>query len=126
MLFGIGFAISAVFVYFTMYRNRDLPAFWPQGKVKEKIAHSTRANENDSCYYSCLGWDEVQLKSAINEGEVHFRKSDPRDEPCSKYMIEVQNPKLNKIFVRISSCDSTFSVVNVFADDAQKQLCECK
>lgn len=127
MLFGFGFAFSSIFVYFFMYRNRELPAFWPEGKVKEKIFKSQRATLADSCYYQCLGWDEAQLKKAVNEGDVHFRKSDPRDKPCSKYMIEVETPSLKNVFVRISSCDSTFTLLNVIStDDNKTSLCNCQ
>lgn len=126
MLFGFGFIFSSIFVYFFMYRNRELPAFWPNGKVKEKIEHSTRISNNDSCYYQCLGWTEAELKKAIGEGDVHFRKSRPRHKPCAEYMIEVENPTLKTVFLNVSSCDSTFSILSVHADDAQRMVCECK
>lgn len=113
MLFGTGFAISGIFVYFFMYKNRNLPAFWPAGKVKEKIAHSKRISDADSCYYNALGWDETQLKAAIMAGDVHFRSSKPRQKPCSEYNIEVDNPKLRSVMLSIRSCDSTFSILNV-------------
>jgi hypothetical protein len=127
MLFVFGFLFSSIFVYFFMYQNRDLPAFWPEGKVIEKINKSNRISDADSCYYGCLGWDETQLKAAINEGDVYFSKSKPRNKPCSEYIIEVENPLLKTVRLNISSCDSTFAVLGVFsADDAQRNLCECK
>lgn len=125
-LFGFGFAISSVFVYFFMYKNRDLPAFWPSGKVKEKIEMSARASLEDSCQYTCLGWDESRLKDAIIEGDVHFRKSKPRNKPCPEYIIEVAHPKFEQIFLNISSCDSTFSVLDVYNDtEVKSSLCPC-
>lgn len=128
MLFGLGFAISSVFVYFFMYRNRTLPAFWPAGKVKEKIDHSKRISNADSCYFACLGWDEALLKAAVNDGDVYFSKSKPRQKPCSQYVIEVENPKLKTVWLNIQSCDSTFAISNVYApEDMTTDLCgECK
>lgn len=126
MLFGLGFAISSVFVYFFMYRNRNLPAFWPSGKVKEKIDASTRISDADSCYYACLGWTEAELKAAINDGDVYFSKSKPRLKPCSQYIIEVENPRLKTLWIDIQSCDSTFAVSAVHpAEDLTKNLCPC-
>jgi len=128
MLFGLGFAISSVFVYFFMYRNRTLPAFWPSGKVKEKIDHSKRISDADSCRFACLGWDEAQLKTAINDGDVYFSKSKPRQKPCSQYIIEVENPKLKTVWLNIQSCDSTYSILNVYApEEMTKDICaECR
>lgn len=127
MLFGLGFAISSVFVYFFMYRNRNLPAFWPSGKVKEKIEQSTRISNADSCYYSCLGWNEAQLKAAIMEGDVYFNKSKPRQRPCSEYVIEVENPNINTVWLNIQSCDSTFAILGVQEpQDNGRKFCECK
>ena len=128
MLFGLGFAISGIFVYFFMYQNRSLPAFWPAGKVKEKIGKSTRISNADSCYYACLGWDETQLKAAIDDGDIHFNKSKPGQDPCWQYIIEVENPKLKTVWLNVQSCDSTFAISNVYApDDMTKSACgECK
>lgn len=125
-LFAIGFAISSVFVYFFMYKNRDLPAFWPSGKVKEKIIQSKRISEADSCYYKCLNWNEVELKAAIETGGVNFNKSKPRKTPCSEYRIDVIHPKLNEIMLNIQSCDSTFALLAVTdIKDFSKSHCNC-
>lgn len=127
MLFGLGFAISSVFVYFFMYRNRNLPAFWPSGKVKEKIDQSTRISNADSCYYACLGWTEEELKAAINDGSVHFRKSKPREQPCSQYIIEVEDKSKQAVWLDIQSCDSTFAISEVYANEGlDKKMCGCK
>lgn len=126
MLFGFGFAVSAIFVYFFMYSNRDLPAFWPSGKVKEKIEHSQRISTADSCYYGCLGWTETELKLAINNGDVYFSKSKPRQKPCSEYIIEVENPTLKKAWLNIRSCDSTFAILDVYTTkELSQKFCEC-
>lgn len=127
MLFGIGFAISSVFVYFFMYANRDLPAFWPAGKVKEKIQKSTRASEADSCYYRCLGWNEEELKKSLDDGKVYFSKSKPRIKPCPEYLIGLKNPTLGSVRVNIQSCDSTFTLRDVLDDsEEKKKLCDCR
>lgn len=126
MLFGLGFAISSVFVYFFMYRNRNLPAFWPSGKVKEKIDNSTRISNADSCYYNCLGWTEAELKTAINEGSVHFRKSKPREQPCSRYIIEVEDKAQQPVWLNIRSCDSTFAVTDAYRnEELTTKACNC-
>lgn len=126
MLFGLGFAISSVFVYFFMYRNRSLPAFWPAGKVKEKIEKSTRISDADECYYQCLGLNEAQLKASISQGEVHFRKSKPRQQPCSQYIIEAKDKADQTVWLDIQSCDSTFAVSNAYRDeDLKTKACNC-
>ncbi len=126
-LFGIGFTVSSIFVYFFMYANRDLPAFWPAGKVKEKIRKSARTSAADSCYFSCLGWSEEELKKAIDGGEVYFGKSKPRTKPCPEYLIGVQNPALGAVRVNIRSCDSTYTLLEVFDDSEEKKTkCACK
>jgi hypothetical protein len=125
-LFGIGFTVSSIFVYFFMYANRDLPAFWPAGKVKEKIGKSMREDKSDSCYYSCLNWDEAELKKAVDEGEVYFSRSKPRTKPCPEYQIGVKNPTLGAVRVNIRSCDSSFTLLDVFEDaEEEKELCLC-
>lgn len=104
-----------------------MPAFWPQGKVKEKIEKSARISNADSCYFDCLGWTETELKVAINKGEVHFSKSKPRQQPCPEYIIEVENPVQKTVWLNVRSCDSTFAVLNVYgSEDLEKKMCECK
>jgi hypothetical protein len=126
-LFGIGFTISSIFVYFFMYKNRNLPAFWPEGRVLEKIQQSSRASESDSCFYACLGWNEEELKKALDKGSVYFSKSKPRTKPCPEYIIGVPHPTLGSVRLDIQSCDSTYAVLNVFEDsDTKKKICTCK
>ncbi len=125
-LFGIGFTISSIFVYFFMYKNRNLPAFWPEGRVLEKIKKSSRISESDSCFFTCLGWKEQELKDALDKGSVYFGKSRPRTKPCPEYHISVPNPAFGSVRLDIQSCDSTFAILNVFEDsDDKKQICNC-
>ena len=115
--FFIGLSLGAIAVFF----------FWKQKKVtfdygmdartlktiriREKIyspeaQHTLNINQLDS----------VAINYILNNGDVNFGKSEQREKPCAKYMIE-GDYKGKSIDLWIIRCDSTSTIQKVFINN---------
>jgi hypothetical protein len=121
-----GVIIGTVFVYFTMYKNRDLPSFWPAGKVKESIINSTVSwEESTLCPKTFVGINDEVFESLIKNGKVRFNQSEPRRKPHPIYHIESVDKYAGKLIFKIELADSTSSVRSIeYADENKTFDCQ--
>lgn len=128
MFYLFGLVVGMVLVYLFFGQRTNLPAVWPEGKVKEKISRSTLVRDSlSSCLLNCIHVDDLRLKDMIVAGDVNFRESTVRDVPHPVYAIDVKIPSGASARLTIESADSTFSLLSVNSVlTADSSFCNCK
>jgi hypothetical protein len=128
-LYLVGVGLGFLLVYFMLINNRDRDfAKWlPERRVKENIETSKAIlfSENSECLLKCIN-DNVEISdslliNSINNSNINFKESNPRDTLCPEYYFE--NLELNKTLFNIllSTCDSTTTILKVFT----AKECDC-
>ncbi len=125
-LYLVGVMLGTIFVYFTLLRNREFPAFWPAGIVKESIIKSTVTWEEPTlCAKGIVGVNEDVFKDLITNGKVRFNRSEPRRKPYPIYHIETTDKYAGKLILHIELANSTSTVKSlVYADESKSFNCE--
>ncbi len=121
-LFGVILGSFAVYFYFG---DRDLPAVWPKGKVREQIIKAEPADSLTRCAIQHFGMDADSFKNWIKDANVNFSDSYPRETPCPIYSIEGKL-QLKETRLYIQSCDSTFAIqkAEFLPDLTQIEFCK--
>jgi len=104
--------MGTILSYFLLFKGRKFPAFWPKGKVLERIQISKyQSSARSDSILRCLKLDTSFVDKNISHAEVYFSKSLPRKKPCPTYALRL-SPKSNCLIL-VESCDSTFQCVDV-------------
>lgn len=103
-----GVLLGFVLVYF-YFGDRELPAVWPKGKVREQIIKSSPGDSLTYCSIRQFGFDTLTFKSWIKEADVKFGDSSPREKPCPIYALEgILGEQKTRLYIQ--SCPDTFSI----------------
>lgn len=119
-----GVVLGFIAVYF-FFGDRDLPAVWPKGKVREQIINAKPADSLTICAIKHFGMEEDVFKKWVKEADVNFSDSYPRETPCPIYAIEGKL-QLKDTRVFIQSCDSTFAITKAELIPALTPIEFCK
>ena len=100
--YGFGVGIGCLFVYALLIRDREFPAWTPEGRVLEELTM-------DTIFISPkleLNFSDSALRSKVKNSDVLFRKSIVRGEPCREYQLDSKKERM-----RVSICDSIRTLV---------------
>lgn len=125
----VGIGLGSFLVWALWLRNRDVPEFWPEGMVKDKIFKSTMdSNATNQCYIKCLQTNDSLVRTIIKKGDVKFSISKTRRKPAPVYAIDTRSLSGEKVRWWIESKDSTYNIFKV--DDlpgtTKNHICDCK
>jgi hypothetical protein len=125
-IFGIG--LGSVLVWALWLRNRDVPSFWPEGMVRDKIVQSTlEPNDTNACFLKCMATTDSLLRNSIKKGDVKFSISKTRRKPAPVYAIDTKTLSGEKTRWWIESKDSTYNIFKI--DDlpgtTKNHICDC-
>jgi hypothetical protein len=128
LAYGFGIGLGSFLVWALWLRNRDVPNFWPEGMVKEKITDaSLEINTTNECYLKCFGINDSLLRKEIGKGDVKFSISKTRRKPAPVYAIDTRTNTGEKVRWWIESKDSTYNIFRI--DDlpgtTKNHLCDC-
>jgi len=124
-IFGIG--LGTVLVWALWLRNRDVPSFWPEGMVKDKLMGSTiEVNDLNACYLTCLGTSDSLLKIQFKKGDVQFPPV--KREPFPVYKILTTTTTGEKTRLYVESKDSTYNILKLedLPGTTKNHICDCK
>ncbi len=127
-LYGIGFLIGCVIVYFTLLRGVNRTYWLPANRVKEQVDKSTfKFSEHAKCILACKQITEEEVRDVLKNGEVNFSESDTRGVPCPSYAIEgsSHNKKL-RVLLTVFERDSTAEITTAMNMEAGKDTCKCR
>jgi hypothetical protein len=125
----LGIGLGSVLVWALWLRNRDVPSFWPEGMVRDKIVEATlEPNDTNACFLTCLATTDSLVRNAIKKGDVKFSISKTRRKPAPVYAIDTKSLSGEKIRWWIESKDSTYNIFKI--DDlpgtTKNHICDCK
>jgi len=100
--FGFGVGMGCLLVYALLIRDRDLPAWLPEGRVLEQIT-SGPMNVAPDVH---LGFADSLLLDRIQGCEVLFRESVVRDTPCKEYQLQSEWERM-----RFRICNDTVELI---------------
>lgn len=124
LFYIIGVFFGFIVVYF-FFGDRNLPAVWPKGKVREQIILAQPADSLTLCAIKHFGMDTASFKKWVKDADVNFQDSYPREKPCPVYAIEGKlSLKETRLFIQ--SCDSTFSIQKAEELPSLKAIEFCK
>src|SRR5688572_5579172 len=124
--YGLGIGIGIFLVWALWLRNRDVPNFWPEGMVKDKIMRSTiEPNEVNVCYLECISTTDSLLRLSIKKGDVRFPPV--KREPYPVYAIDTKTDKNEKIRWWVESRDTTYNIYKMedLPGTAINHSCQC-
>lgn len=127
-LYGAGFLIGCVLVYFILLRGKNRTYWLPKNRVKEQVDKSTfKFSEHARCILACKQISEEEVRDVLKNGEVNFSESDTRGVPCPSYAIEgsSHNKKL-RVLLTVFERDSTAEITTAMNLEAGKDTCKCK
>ena len=100
--FAFGLGMGCILVYILLIRNREFPAWTPEGRVLEELTMDTIFISPDLNFQIT---DSV-LRSKVKHSEVLFRESIVRNKPCREYQLDSKQERM-----RVSICDSIRTLV---------------
>jgi hypothetical protein len=106
-LYGIGFAIGIVLVFFFLGGKKASCNWLPNDRIlniisQKKIMLSKDVKE----ILVTTGTDSLEIMQILNRGEIDFSKSQVKNDPCRNYWIEGPGD-LKELVITVELCDST-------------------
>jgi len=112
-LYGFGFAIGLVLVFFFLGGKRASCNWLPNDRILNIIGQKQVSYSRE--VWSGLpeiGADSTDIASILRTGDVDFSKSQVKNEPCRSYWIE-GTEKQNNLYITVEVCDSIALVKTV-------------
>lgn len=112
-LFGFGFVIGLVLVFFFLGGKKASCNWLPNDRMlniirsKEIVFSATAMKSLEE-----KKMDTMQIYGILKSGKIDFSKSIVKNNPCRKYHIEGAKP-LEHTFITVELCDSTATVLQI-------------
>jgi hypothetical protein len=128
LAYGFGIGLGSFLVWALWLRNRDVPSFWPEGMVKDKITNALiEPNTTNDCYLKCMETNDSLVRNLLKKGDVKFSISKTRKVAAPIYAIDTRTVSGEKVRWWIESKDSTYNIFRI--DDlpgtTKNHLCDC-
>lgn len=112
-LYGIGFAVGIIIVFFIWIKKDASFDYMPNARVIKNIQSKTIAKSIPTKLF-LIGHqiDDLTLSNLIKNGNVDFEKSNINMKPCKTYWVNTtfKNKKLSLI---IENCDSIATIKKI-------------
>ena len=117
-LYGIGFAIGIVLVFFFLGGKKASCNWLPNDRIlniisQKKITFSEEVNSE----LSSTETDSLDIMEILKRGEIDFSKSQVKNDPCRNYWIEAKVDQ-NDLVITVEVCDSTAVVQTLDISDS--------
>ncbi|WKK64830.1 hypothetical protein [Lutimonas zeaxanthinifaciens] len=118
-LYGIGFAIGIVIVFFFLGGKKASCNWLPNDRIlniiqQKKISISQEVREEMKSY----SIDSLEIMKILKTGEIDFSKSRVKNDPCRNYWIESSDRK-SGLIITVELCDSV-ALVNSLQRNSNK------
>jgi len=109
----IGVFISAIGVYFFWQKKKATFDYGMDARTLKTIRIRKRIySKNAQKAMLNFNLDTLKVAAILNDGDVNFGQSKPRQKPCAEYYITGKK-ELKKVSLMITRCDSTATVQKV-------------
>ena len=120
-LYGIGFAIGIVLVFFFVGGKKASCNWLPNDRIlniisQKKITFSEEVNNK----LSSTETDSLDIMQLLKRGDIDFSKSQVKNEPCRNYWIEGLVDQ-NNLVITVEICDSIAMVKTLVSKFDEKK-----
>ncbi|MGB5321715.1 hypothetical protein [Lutimonas sp.] len=106
-LYGIGFAIGIVLVFFFLGGKKASCNWLPNDRILNIISQKQITfSEEVNSELSSTETDSLDIMEILKRGEIDFSKSQVKNDPCRNYWIEGAVDQKNLV-ITVELCDST-------------------
>jgi len=112
-LYGIGFAMGIVIVFFFLGGKRASCNWMPNDRIlniieRKQLLYGDQIEQN----LKEAEADSLDIRAILKNGDIDFSKSRVKNEPCRLYWIEGQG-KQSSLLISVELCDSIATVSSV-------------
>ncbi len=119
-LYGIGFGIGIVLVFFFLGGKKASCNWLPNDRILNIISQKNITfSKNVKEELASTETDSLDIMQILERGEIDFSKSQVKNEPCRKYWIEGSVDQKDLI-ITVELCDST-AVVKTLDTKTRKE-----
>ncbi len=109
-LYGIGFAMGIVIVFFFLGGKRASCNWLPNDRIlniieRKQLRYGDQIEQN----LKEAEADSLDIRAILKNGDIDFSKSQVKNEPCRLYWIEGQG-KQSSLLISVELCDSIATV----------------
>ena len=109
-LYGIGFAMGIVIVFFFLGGKRASCNWLPNDRIlniieRKQLRYGDQIEQN----LKEAEADSLDIRAILKNGDRDFSKSQGKNEPCRLYWIDVQG-KQSSLLISVELCDSIATV----------------
>jgi hypothetical protein len=109
-LYGIGFAMGIVIVFFFLGGKRASCNWMPNDRIlniieRKQLLYGDQIEQN----LKEAEADSLDIRAILKNGDIDFSKSRVKNEPCRLYWIEGQG-KQSSLLISVELCDSVATV----------------
>ena len=120
-LYGIGFAIGIVLVFFFLGGKKASCSWLPNDRILNIISQKKISIDNTvKKQYAQTKADSLSIMKILEKGDIDFSKSQVKNNPCRNYWIEGTAEEKNLI-ITVELCDSTALVKTLVRKTNTKQ-----
>ena len=128
MYYGFGFALGCVIVWATLIKDRERPAWMPEGRVIEYLAKAKIQITNKAkCKLECNAIPSDFMNTDFwSTAKVNFKESSTKRKPCPEYYISSKLTNGTSIVVFIETCEleNKASLRNIIISNGL--VCNCE
>ena len=105
-LYGIGFAIGILIVFFFLGGKNASCNWLPNDRILNIISQKKITfSEDVKGKLESMGTDSLDIMQILDRGDIDFSKSQVKNEPCRNYWIEGSVDQKNLV-ITVELCDS--------------------
>jgi len=109
-LYGFGFAIGIVLVFFFLGGKNSSCNWMPNARMLEIIrAKQISYSEGVQAQINNATIDSTDINYILLEGDIDFSKSQVKNDPCRKYLIDGEM-KDQQVTITVKICDSLATI----------------
>ncbi|MFQ5334708.1 MAG: hypothetical protein ACE5DN_01405 [Flavobacteriales bacterium] len=126
LIFGFGILLGCALVYylFEKKRNAGLSGWLPSNFIKTELLHKLKTDSISMCRISCISLDSAGMKRFIQEADILFGESAPRDDP-KRYVLKGKNTENDCVEIEFSLSRGAAHILSAEHCDSGSD-CLCK
>lgn len=123
----IGFALGCVIVWATLIKDRERPAWMPEGRVIEYLEKAEiLITDEAQCKLDCYAISSDFMNADFwSNAKVNFKKSATERKPCPEYYISSKLANGTAIVVYIETCEQENKALLRNIETPNQLNCKC-
>lgn len=116
--FSGGFGMGIIILMFILSGKETSCDYGIQARALKNIRLKKRDfSENSLMFFENNRIDTAIVNTMLHQGKIVFSESEPRLEPCGKYVIQKKQKNEKILKIRITNCDSLATVMDAYFEE---------